>query len=184
MKGKPVRELNDSKWLCDLAFMVDITKSLSELNVKLQGPNQLLSSLLSNVKSCEAKLRLWKVQLKRNNTVHFPTLEGQKPTMILEYAGECVKLIEAFNERFKDLKSKQMELNIFATQFNMEPADVPDNLQHKIIQLPIDDELKARYNHLPLLEFYKCYIGNDECPTLRRHALKYASVFGTSYCCE
>jgi hypothetical protein len=33
MKGKPVRELNDSKWLCDLAFMVDITKYLSELNV-------------------------------------------------------------------------------------------------------------------------------------------------------
>jgi hypothetical protein len=24
MKGKPVRKLNDSKWLCDLAFMVDI----------------------------------------------------------------------------------------------------------------------------------------------------------------
>ncbi|MBN3322622.1 GTD2A protein, partial [Atractosteus spatula] len=54
MKGKPVREHNDSKWLCDLEFMVDITKYLSELNVKLQGPNQLLSSLLSNVKSFEA----------------------------------------------------------------------------------------------------------------------------------
>lgn len=56
LKGKPVRELNDSKWLCDLAFMVDITKYLSELNLK--GPNQLLSSLLSKVKSFEAKLRL------------------------------------------------------------------------------------------------------------------------------
>ena len=62
MKRKPVMELTDSKWLCDLAFMADITKYLSELNVRLQGPNQLLSSLFSNVKSCEAKLKLWQVQ--------------------------------------------------------------------------------------------------------------------------
>ncbi|KAK1342073.1 hypothetical protein QTO34_016826 [Cnephaeus nilssonii] len=82
--------------------MVNLTEYLSELNVKLQGPNQLLSSLLSNVKSFEAKLRLWEVQLKRNNTVHFPTLEGQKPPTTLECAGEWGKLTEAFNERFKD----------------------------------------------------------------------------------
>nr|KAF6444323.1 hypothetical protein HJG59_008614 [Molossus molossus] len=75
MKGKPVRELSDSKWLCDLVFMVDITKYLSELNIKLQGPNQLLSFLLSNVKSFEGKLRLWKVQLERNDMVHFLILE-------------------------------------------------------------------------------------------------------------
>ena len=58
MKGKPVKELSDGKWLCDLAFVVDITKYLSEPNVKLQGPNQLLSSLFSNLKSFEAKLKL------------------------------------------------------------------------------------------------------------------------------
>jgi hypothetical protein len=46
-------------------------------------------------------------------------------------------------------------LNISATPFNVEPADVPDNLQHEIIQLQSDYELKARYNNLPLLEFYK-----------------------------
>jgi hypothetical protein len=70
-----------------------------------------------------------------------------------------------------------MELNIFAAPFNVEPADVPDKLQHEIIQVQRDDELKARYNNLPLLEFCKRYISNDEFPTLRRHALKYASVF-------
>lgn len=35
MQGKPVVALSDSKWLCDLALMVDITKYLSELNLKL-----------------------------------------------------------------------------------------------------------------------------------------------------
>nr|KAF6492423.1 hypothetical protein HJG59_009626 [Molossus molossus] len=77
-----------------------------------------------------------------------------------------------------------MELNIFATPFNVEPANVPDNLQQEISQLQSDDELKARYNNLPLLEYYNRYIINDEFPTLRRHALKYASVFGTTYCCK
>ena len=57
MKGKPVMELSDGKFLRDLGFMVDITKHLSEPNIKLQGPNQLISSLLSNVKSFEVKLR-------------------------------------------------------------------------------------------------------------------------------
>nr|KAF6500948.1 hypothetical protein HJG59_007971 [Molossus molossus] len=165
MKGKPVRELNDSKWLCDLVLMVDIIKCLSELNVKLRGPNQLLSSLLSKMKSFEAKLRT-------------------KASTTLEYAGECAKLIEAFNERFKDVKSKQMEFNIFATLFNVEPVDVPDDLQHEIVELQRDDELKARYNNLPLLEVYKRYISIDEFPTLRRHILKYTSMFGTTYGCE
>nr|KAF6462326.1 hypothetical protein HJG59_011357 [Molossus molossus] len=115
--------------------------------------------------------------------VHFPTLEGQKPSRSLEYAGECAKLIEVFNERFKDVKSKQMELNIFAAPFNMERADVPDNLQHEIIQLQSNDELKASYN-FPLPEFYKRYLSKDKFPTLRRHALKYACGFGTTYCCK
>nr|KAF6471666.1 hypothetical protein HJG59_011038 [Molossus molossus] len=115
--------------------------------------------------------------------VHFSTLEEQKLFRTLEYAGECAKPIEAFNERFKDMQSKQVKLDIFATPFNVELADVPDNLQHEILQLQSDDELKATYN-LPLLEFYNRYISNDECPTLRRHALKYASVFGTTYCHE
>nr|KAF6469739.1 hypothetical protein HJG59_011115 [Molossus molossus] len=116
--------------------------------------------------------------------VRFPTLEGQKPSMTLECAGECVKLIEAFNERFKDVKSKQVELNIFATLFNVEPPDVPNKLQHAVIQPQSNDELEARYNNLPLFEFYKCSISNEEFPTLRILALKYASVFGTTYCCE
>ena len=61
-------ELSDDKWMCDLAFMVDLTKHLFDFNVKLQEPNHLLSNLLSNVKLFEAKLKLWQVQLERGNS--------------------------------------------------------------------------------------------------------------------
>ncbi|KAK3894994.1 hypothetical protein Pcinc_001287 [Petrolisthes cinctipes] len=88
------------------------------------------------------------------------------------------------SERFRDVKSKQQELNIFAIPFNVEPVDLPDNLQHEIIQLQSDDKLSARYNNFSLLEFYRRYVIADDFPILRRHALKYASVFGTTYCCE
>lgn len=34
-----------------------------------------------------------------------------------------------------EMEDRPIELNIFAVLFNVEPADVPDNIQHKIIQL-------------------------------------------------
>lgn len=73
--------------------------------------------------------------------------------MTSEYAGECAKPLQAFGERFQDVKSKQKGRKIFATLFNVEPADVPDNLQHKIIEL-------RSHGELPLLEFYKLHV----CP--------------------
>lgn len=66
----------------------------------------------------------------------------------------------------------------------MEPADVPENLQHEITELQSNDELKAKYNNLPLLEFYKLYVHAEGFPGLRRHALRFASLFGTTYYCE
>ena len=48
-----------------------------------------------------------------------------------------------------------MELKILATPFNVEPADVLHVLELEIIQLLTNDELKARYNNIPLLKLYK-----------------------------
>ncbi len=101
------------QWLCNLAFTVDIYKYFSELNIELQGPNELLSSLLSDVKSFELNLKLWEVQ-EEEVALHFPTLQEQKP-LLSEYAGECAKLLQAFGERFQNMKIKQKKLKIFTT---------------------------------------------------------------------
>ena len=142
-QGNPVAELSDNGWLCDLAYMIDISKHLSEHNMKLQGLNQLLNSMFAKVKSFEAKLQLWKVQLQNGNTTHFPFLQEQKPSTTTKYAFECEKVSETFSERFHDIKSKQMELDIFATPFNVVAAAAPNKFQHEIIELQANDTLKG-----------------------------------------
>ena len=160
MQGNPVGELSDNRWLCDLACMIDISKHFSELNTKLQGPNQLLNSMFAKVTSFETKLQLWKVQLQNNNTTHFPALQEQKPSTTAKYALECAKISETFSERFQDMKSKQMELDIFATPFNVVAAAAPNNFQHEIIELQTNNTLKSMYLNTPLVEFYQSYVTN------------------------
>ena len=45
-KGNPVFEFDDAQWICDLAFFVNITSHLNELNFCLQRKEQLISSCL------------------------------------------------------------------------------------------------------------------------------------------
>ena len=184
MQGNPVVELSDNRWLCDLAFMVDISKHFSQLNIKLQGPNQLLNSMFAKIKSFETKSQLWKVQLQNNTTTHFPSLQEQKPSTTAKYALECAKISEIFSVRFQDMKSKQMELDIFATPFNVVAAAAPNNFQHEIIELQTNNTLKSMYLKTPLVEFYQCYVTADDFPILCKHALKYVSLFGSTYCCK
>lgn len=68
--------------VCDLPFIVDNTKLRLEIKIKL---NISTSSPLLTFKNkkFEAKLKLLKVQLERNNMVHFRTLERQKPSVAL-----------------------------------------------------------------------------------------------------
>lgn len=48
-KGKDVTFLDNDLWLNDLAFLVNITKFLSELNVKLQGKDQYTQRLYEHI---------------------------------------------------------------------------------------------------------------------------------------
>ena len=180
MQGNPVLKLSDSRWLCDLAFMIDISKHFSKLNIKLQGPNQLLNFMLAKVKSFETKLQLRNVQLQNNNTTHFPSLQEQKPSTTAKYALECEKISETFCERFQNMKSKQMKLDIFATPFIVVAAAAPNNFQHKIIELQTNDTMNSMYLNTPLAEFYQRYVTAADFPILRKNALKYVSLFGST----
>ncbi|XP_050516134.1 general transcription factor II-I repeat domain-containing protein 2-like [Diabrotica virgifera virgifera] len=63
-KHRPLTELQNNAWLWKLAFYVDLTKHVNELNLRLQGENQHLPDLYTNIKSFRMKLILFQSQLR------------------------------------------------------------------------------------------------------------------------
>jgi hypothetical protein len=45
-KGRTIEELNDEGWITDLAFLVDVTGHLNNLNKELQGKGKLITDIL------------------------------------------------------------------------------------------------------------------------------------------
>jgi len=50
---------DDPKWVAALAFLVDMTGHLNELNTSMQGRDHLFPDLYDKVKAFEMKLNLW-----------------------------------------------------------------------------------------------------------------------------
>jgi len=55
-----------------IAFLADISQHA--LNLKLQGPQQILSGQVKEISAFEAKLHLFITQLQQSNFTHFPQL--------------------------------------------------------------------------------------------------------------
>ena len=49
-KGRPKAEMEDESWLCNLAFLIDITTRMNELNTRLQRKAQYASEMYGHIK--------------------------------------------------------------------------------------------------------------------------------------
>lgn len=100
MKEKPLLQMYDPTWLCGLAFLVDITVLLNDLNLKLQKQGQLVNQLYSHHIAFQNKIRLWETQLRSKNCFNFVTLSSQENIEYGRYAEELKLLSEQFTDRF------------------------------------------------------------------------------------
>ena len=112
--------------------------------------------MFSKIKSFISMLCLLENQLKNDDFTHFPTLRKHNPISCAAYALECSSLLEIFNARFQDIKSKQLELDIHSISFNVTPVSASLELQLQLIKLQSNDTLKAMYQNKPLLGFLSC----------------------------
>uniref|UniRef100_A0A8C4SXG7 SPIN-DOC-like zinc-finger domain-containing protein n=1 Tax=Erpetoichthys calabaricus TaxID=27687 RepID=A0A8C4SXG7_ERPCA len=172
----------------DLAFAVDLTGHLYDLNLKLQGKHRLVTTMYDDVKSFQGNIRLWTHQgdLENENLVHFPTCQGLKHSNDnLIFGGSFFQLellSNEFSERFRDFSSYEQDFALFTSPYSYNVENAPENIQMELIEVQSDSILKAKYNEVGVPGLYAhlppSYV------QIRKLASRVLSMFGRTYLCE
>lgn len=183
--GKDTRRLKEKSFQCDLAFLTDITGHLNDLNIKLQGKDQFIFQLMSNIKAFKQKLCLFQDHLKINNFAHFPycqKMHEKFPLMKMQYDDQIQILRNAFDKRFSDFEKCQTKIDLFSSPFSVDVNVVDDSMQLALIDLQNSDILKNQFKEEPILEFYKSLPEEFSC--LKDNATACSTFFASTYICE
>ncbi|UYV80829.1 hypothetical protein LAZ67_19001894 [Cordylochernes scorpioides] len=187
-KHRPLTELQNNAWLWKLAFYVDLTKHVNELNLRLQGENQHLPDLYTNIKSFRMKLILFQSQLRSKCFSLFKTCEIFSHTteteFPIDFAIETLSALKInFDTRFSDFDAIANQIKIFQNPFDADIETLAPELQMEMIDLQCSDIIKNKYENSSLLEFYKS-LPLTQIDNLHKFARGLFSVFGTTYLCE
>ena len=71
MMNHDVPQLHGKKWLCNLAFLSDLSDHLNILNVGLQGKGKTVIDFYDSIRGFRMKIDLWISQLHGNNFCDF-----------------------------------------------------------------------------------------------------------------
>ena len=166
---------------------MDITTHLNDLNLKLQGKNQLCNEMYWHITAFERRLCLWERQLQQCNDAHFPNLQESQPADPFTFVGTLRELKVEFASRFADFLLYSGDLNLFGTPFNVDVGSVTQSLQMELIQLQCNELLKNKFNldDVSWIDFYRKYLfPSGKFPNLVRHAKKLASLCGSTCVCK
>lgn len=124
--------------------------------------------------------------MKMKKVVHFTILSKRNAEMVNheKYSALIGTLIDEFKQRFEDFRKHSDELKLFADPFVTEASDVKDEFQLELIDVQNDCELKRAFTENNLLTFYSKYIPSASYPNLSKDALRFITLFGSTYCCE
>ncbi|GFS39833.1 general transcription factor II-I repeat domain-containing protein 2B [Trichonephila inaurata madagascariensis] len=163
-KQCPFADLENSEWMWKLAFHVNLTNHMNELNLRLQGENQFLPDLYTNIKSFRQKIILFQSQLRKKCFTHFKTCEIFSHTTETEFpvnfAIETLSALKInFDTRFSDFDVIANEIKLFQNHFDSDIETLAPEVQMEIIDLQRSDMIKNKYQNSSLLEFYKSSTG-------------------------
>jgi hypothetical protein len=141
-KGKCVSEISNINWICDLAFLADITSHLNELNLKLQGKDRFVTELYDSIKAFQLKLMLFKSQIKSKDFSHFKCCEAinrenKVEWNIEKYISSLKSLKAEFNERFYDFKNYKFNFALFTNPFAIEISETLKSFLNGINRITI-----------------------------------------------
>ncbi|KAL4104099.1 hypothetical protein QTP88_019412 [Uroleucon formosanum] len=152
-KNKPVEEFENEQWMYDLTFLTDISAHLNELNLKLQKQSKTIFELISDVKSFEIKLQLFKNQILKQNFLHFKTCQEIKQNSLIDApTNHFVSILEQlsieFENRFQDFKSNMTSFRLIENPFLSDENNVHETVQLELIDLKSNNHLKDLYKDI------------------------------------
>ena len=105
--------LENEKQMDIVAFLVDITSHLNELNLRLQGKDNSICELMTAVRSFQRKLEVFKEDLQ-GDCAHFPAVQEQVQGQrdVSSFVGFIDKLIVNFSNCFDSFSFGQ-QLTMF-----------------------------------------------------------------------
>ena len=185
-KGRPMTEMKDKSWVCDLAFLINTTTCMNELNTKLQRKAQYASEMYGHIKGFINKLRLWHAQTQNANLAHFPTLKemGMLPEKKTEFADQLQQLLNEFSACFKDFKSRKHLFEIFSSPFHTDIEKAPVDIQMELIDLQERTNLMAKCVEMDHGDFYRKYLDQEKFPSFRKFMASKIALLGLTYLCE
>ena len=68
--------------------------------------------------------------------------------------------------------------------FSVDVNSAPHELQMEIIELQLSDMLKAKFDSVPIANFYNEYVPKSTYPHLHDNAKRVMCMFGSRYCCK
>uniref|UniRef100_A0A3P9L2A9 Uncharacterized protein n=1 Tax=Oryzias latipes TaxID=8090 RepID=A0A3P9L2A9_ORYLA len=187
-KGKDTTELRDELFLCEMAFLCDITSHLNVMNLQLQGRGRVISDMYSTVQAFKTKLSLWETQMRKENLSHFPSCQTMKEKLstavfpTAQFADKLNILAADFRRRFADFEAQKYRFQLLGNPFAVDVESTPPNLQMELIELQCNDTLKEKYDRVGAAEFARFI--PDTMAELRIQAAQKLSMFGCTYLCE
>ncbi|KAK0132498.1 SCAN domain-containing protein 3 [Merluccius polli] len=190
--------LQDKHKMDVVAFLVDITGHLNELNLRLQGQKNSVCDLMKTVRSFQVKLDIFKEDLQ-GECVHFPQMREQiqDERDISPYVGFMHKLIGNFCERFDNFKLGDQLLLLIENPFliseirgfSKEVTQTfkwahPGALQLELTDLKADVALRAHFGTTDSATFWLQIVPETTFPGLTKVALHALTMFGSTYSCE
>ena len=130
------------------------------------------------------KLRLWETQLINSNFAHFSNLGLCKTANSDKYVSVIVSTKTQFESRFCNMKNQKDKFDLFAMPFSVDINTAPHEMQMEIIELQSSNMLKAKYDSIPIANFYKEYVQKSTYLHLFDNAKRVMCMFGSTYCCE
>uniref|UniRef100_A0A3P8TK50 HAT C-terminal dimerisation domain-containing protein n=1 Tax=Amphiprion percula TaxID=161767 RepID=A0A3P8TK50_AMPPE len=172
-------KLQDTAFLCDMAFLTDITSHLNHLNIQLQGRCQTVPDLYAHMNAFRRKLELLRDGFSSvsPNLAHFPSCEEMCTDV-----PACEKIFPMYRADTETLLQQFTTScavhSILSAVVNEQPAE----LQLELSELRSDPFFQSPRNEKEI-SFWSL-LPESRFPLLRDFSLSMASMFGSTYICE